>query len=501
MLFYTLGNTAADYFCCSLEKLSKLLNCPPTLAGVTLLPLGNGAPDVFASIAAFVSAGAGQVGLNSVLGGGVFITSVVAGSVSLLVAGSQPVKLDRRCFIRDVCFFLFTLLAVLVILLVGRIYLWGALAFLSIYAMYAIAVAASEILKRKAQSQQWQRMQPLPFTGDGSILRQDDDSIYSPLLDPEILPSQATVERTSLPQWMWASNVAIYSYQSFGKNGESPRPLWGWSEEQDEPRGPCSAACICWYILEWPLSLPRRLTIPVVESDRWSRSFAMASAGLAPIFFTLVLKFQEEHPFRNSIGVFIGAALIGLSLACLAFFTTKPDRPPRRFLFPWVAGGFLMSIVWFFVIANELVALLVTFGTLLEIDPSLLGLTVLAWGNSMGDLMANISLACSGGDGVQIAMSGCYAGPMFNTLIGLGISFVLGSWAARPEAFSVPRDDSLYYTLAFLVAALFWALIVLPFNRMQPSRLLGIGLLTLYVLFLAFRLGLALGFISIPWLF
>lgn len=490
-----LGNTAADYFCCSLEKLSKLLNCPPTLAGVTLLPLGNGAPDVFASLAAFVGAGAGEVGLNSVLGGSVFITSVVAGSVSLIVAGSQPMKIDKRCFIRDVCFFLFTLLALLVILLVGRIYLWGALAFLSIYAIYAIAVAASEILKRKAQNPMWHQMQPLPFT---SVLHQDDDSIYSPLLDPETLPIQS-VERTSLPQWMWASNVAIYSHQSSGKRGDSPRPLWGWSEEQDRPHGFCPAGCMCWSVLEWTLSLPRRLTIPVIEEDRWSRSFALASAGLAPIFFALVLNSQEKDPFGSKTGFYIGAGLIGMSLAVLAFFTTEPERPPRRFLFPWVAGGFFMSIVWFFVIANELVALLVTFGTMLQIDPSILGLTVLAWGNSMGDLMANIALACNGGDGVQIAMSGCYAGPMFNTLIGLGISLVLGSWAARPEAFSVPRDDSLYYTLAFLVTGLVWALIILPVNGMRPSRLLGAGLLALYVLFLAFRLGHALGFISMPW--
>jgi len=107
------------------------------------------------------------------------------------------------------------------------------------------------------------------------------------------------------------------------------------------------------------------------------------------------------------------------------------SKPHATLLIIFLLFAFIMSILWIWFTANLLIDLLNLFGVMSGINSSILGLTVLAWGNSTGDLMANLSIAKKGF--AEMAMTGCYAGPLFNLLMGLGLSTLKPNLTAGSE--------------------------------------------------------------------
>ena len=55
-----------------------------------------------------------------------------------------------------------------------------------------------------------------------------------------------------------------------------------------------------------------------------------------------------------------------------------------------------MSVLWIYTLADEIVGILRAVGIVADIDAAVLGLTVLAWGNSIGDLITDCALAKAG---------------------------------------------------------------------------------------------------------
>lgn len=450
VLFYLLANTASEYFCPSLENLSKLLRLSPTIAGVTLLSLGNGASDVFATLVSFKGSGTQDIGFNTVLGGASFVSCVVVGIVSISIR-QRGIRVNKWALVRDVCFLLLVLLCLLIILMTGEVSVPGAIGFCLMYVVYVVVVYVSSNRGNK-----------------GVCVDADTESDGNDL------------------------GVPLLSGMEKG--------LADTAEELDMKIGRkccCLKSSICrmlLLVLELPLYLPRRLTIPVVCEERWSKGYAVCSAMLAPLLLSFLWVPNKENTFTSSLIVYGIGLLVGITLGATTFFTTNVSSPPRKCLFPWLAGGFVMSVTWSYISAQELVGLLVSLGYICGVSPSILGLTVLAWGNSLGDLVTNLTMALNGGsEGAQIAISGCYAGPIFNIVVGLGLSLVSTTWSEYPFSVVIPRDPYLWETLALLAVGLVWALVVLIRRDMKLDALLGVGLLVIYFISLFLRLIQTLG--------
>jgi sodium/potassium/calcium exchanger 6 len=105
---------------------------------------------------------------------------------------------------------------------------------------------------------------------------------------------------------------------------------------------------------------------------------------------------------------------------------------------------FGLSIVWIYLAANELVNLLEAIGLVMHLSETILGATVLAWGNSIGDMVADVVMSRAGYPGMAIAAT--YGGPLFNLLIGLGVAMTITTIKTLPNPFLVEIDNLFFVT-------------------------------------------------------
>jgi len=135
-LLHIVESTTNEYFVTSLQLAVAILKLSPNVAGVTFLAVGNAACDVIASIAAFAT-GVPKVGVGTTLGAGIFVTTAVIAAVSFV----SDVRLARRSFIRDVVFFIITVVYLLFCTIDGVITFLESIGFIIIYVIFVMFVA------------------------------------------------------------------------------------------------------------------------------------------------------------------------------------------------------------------------------------------------------------------------------------------------------------------------------------------------------------------------
>lgn len=223
----------------------------------------------------------------------------------------------------------------------------------------------------------------------------------------------------------------------------------------------------------------------------WNRWLVSVQIFTAPLFVVIIVWANTDARDPRFLVKMILYSLLGSLLTFgILVLTTTPNKPPKyRFLFCFI--GFVVSIAWISTIANEVVGVLKAFGVILGISDAILGLTIFAVGNSLGDLVADVTVARLGYP--VMALSACFGGPMLNILLGIGVS---GLYMTIKEAnskhvkhpgkklkykpYQIEVSGTLMVSGITLLVTLVGLLIAVPMNKWIMSRRIGWGLIILW---------------------
>uniref|UniRef100_A0A452GQ26 Sodium/calcium exchanger membrane region domain-containing protein n=1 Tax=Gopherus agassizii TaxID=38772 RepID=A0A452GQ26_9SAUR len=362
-LFLILGVTAEKFFCPNLSAISTNLRLAHNVAGVTFLAFGNGAPDVFSAVVAFSDPRTAGLAIGALFGAGVFVTTVVAGGIALL----KPFTVASRPFLRDAIFYMVAVFLTFTMLYFRRITLAGALSYLGLYIFYVLTVVICTWIHKR------QRGEGLSPAGSGQPDRasdpEDEDSLSSSVHREEYEEEY----RPLLPSEEGTLQILT--------NSMNPLDRRKWRRKS------------CYWrflkVFKMPVEFVMLLTVPVVDPDQedhnWKRPLNCLHLITSPLVCILTLK-SGAYGLYKIQGVFpvwgLGI-LIGAFLAAIVFCTTKNEEPPKyHCVFAFL--GFLASALWINAVATEVVNVLRTLGVVFQLSNTVLGLTLLAWGNSIG---------------------------------------------------------------------------------------------------------------------
>ncbi|CAH2355538.1 hypothetical protein CLIB1423_28S00540 [[Candida] railenensis] len=581
ILFVSLGLTASEYLCPNLHSISKVLQLSDNLAGLTLLALGNGAPDILSTFQG-MSLDSSDLAISELTGAAFFITTVVIGTMGIV----HPFKVPKVAFLRDLGFFICFLAVVLTAILKGVLTFFHCIILVAMYVVYVVVVVCSHsITKMKTRQRLREERSRGNFVELGgrnvdNEIGDEEEDIF--LDDINQLPSIEALHMSSIPiDQVSRIDSALSLPGSFGLNTllknlqkhsnhriqlpgddhirsvsapaavESTPPLEDDIhdiEELDEtsiPRYnntfPVSSDYQASFFLKLlfpsflefkeldmqskirtvimsPVLFLLRVSIPVrdqacidaiTENERKNLDIQLGIGNieendasqfdvdgssfeidkvllqvqnfLSNIFITYVWCNGDPYYWTTILPMSIFVSCI-ISYATYMMYNQNPSR--RRIIFHISSFfGFVSALSWISIFATEVIGILKMISLVYDVSDEILGMTVFALGNSIGDFISNFTIAKMGMP--LMAFGACFGGPVL-TFSSMGFSGALLSTNISSQAknsfasgFNLGNSSTLLTIFVGLLLNSIFLLVMVPRNNWLVDR--DIGRCTIFI--------------------
>ncbi|XP_049339847.1 sodium/potassium/calcium exchanger 3 isoform X1 [Astyanax mexicanus] len=511
-MFYALAIVCDVYFVPSLEKICENLHLSEDVAGATFMAAGSSAPELFTSlIGVFITKG--DVGVGTIVGSAVFNILVIIGVCGIF--SGQTISLTWWPLFRDSVYYIFSVLALIVIIYDEKVVWWETIVLISMYGVYILIMKfnspiwgwveqkfgipgqpclvsslrrdisvgeatahcdTSMILIKKGQCAVDQDS-PVVMVDELMSLHPHQFSFSEASLRVMITPHFSPRTRLSMAgRMLITERQRLIRSRSSGDSGAGDTPGQESSGPEGSPWGLENGDALESEMQ--PLEDPRTRG----EGPALERGVDVEDAQ--PKDEEDDEEVEEGQPFSPLIlpgGCCERARwLFSWPLSCLLYCTVPNCVLPRWER--WFMVTFVASTLWIAVFSYLMVWMVTIISYTLDIPDVIMGITFLAAGTSVPDCMASLLVARQGmGD---MAVSNSIGSNIFDILLGLGFPWALRTLAVDYGSTVFINSRGLVYSVILLLASVFLTVLSVHLNHWRLDRRLGLGLMVLYSIFL-----------------
>ncbi|XP_031693660.1 sodium/potassium/calcium exchanger 2-like [Oncorhynchus kisutch] len=466
-MFIALAIVCDEFFVPALTVITEKLQISDDVAGATFMAAGGSAPELFTSvIGVFISHS--NVGIGTIVGSAVFNILFVIGMCALF--SREILQLTWWPLFRDVSFYIIGLLMLILFFLDNQIFLWESIALLMCYLSYVTFMKfnadVETFIKSQLGQNQVEEVEAAPKASTGDVENKltakprlqrggSSASLHNTLMRNSIFQLMIhTLDPLSEGEGLGgrfkekASILHKMAKQKCqdGGDGEKPNGVAdksipnssnvtvevtspangdiGPAEEEEDEDAPLS--------LEWPETNRKRITYLLI----------------LPIVFPLWLSLPDVR--RETSTKFFPITFIGS--IC------------------WIAAFSYLMVWW----AHQV-------GETFWITEEIMGLTILAAGTSIPDLITSVIVARKGlGD---MAVSSSVGSNIFDITVGLPFPWLIYGLINDFKAVQV-SSNGLFCAIVLLFLMLLFVIISIASCKWKMSKLLGGLMFLLYIFFL-----------------